>query len=160
MATTKKGTKRKAKAEAEPQGAAARTQALLKERWEETRDALLKAETRLEKQVRALLKGRRISGAEASAVMKDLQARMRREQKKAARELETRVKSVQHRLEREKKAASQLVDDAVKSALVAFNIPSRQEVAELTRKVDELSKKIDGFRSRRTRPVARTAAAH
>jgi hypothetical protein len=47
----------------------------------------------------------------------------------------------------------------VHRALVAFNIPSRQEVGELTRKVDELSRKIDSFRAkpRRTATVRKAA---
>jgi len=34
----------------------------------------------------------------------------------------------------------------VQGALAALNIPSRREVHELTRRVEELSRKIDGFR--------------
>ena len=39
-----------------------------------------------------------------------------------------------------------MVDDAVQGALATFNIPSRQEVPELTRKVNELSRKIDSLK--------------
>jgi len=38
------------------------------------------------------------------------------------------------------------VDDAVRRTLAALNIPSRNEVQELTRRVEELSRKIDRFR--------------
>ena len=38
------------------------------------------------------------------------------------------------------------MDEALQSALASFNIPTRQEVHELTRKVDELSRKIDRFK--------------
>ena len=36
-----------------------------------------------------------------------------------------------------------MLDDAVQRALAALNIPSRQEVQTLTRKVAQLSRKID-----------------
>jgi hypothetical protein len=36
----------------------------------------------------------------------------------------------------------------VRNALAAVNIPSREEVVTLSRKVDELSRKIDGMKRR------------
>jgi hypothetical protein len=36
----------------------------------------------------------------------------------------------------------------VKRALAALNIPSRQEIHDLTQRVEELSQKIDRFRRR------------
>jgi polyhydroxyalkanoate synthesis regulator phasin len=38
------------------------------------------------------------------------------------------------------------VDGAVRRTLAALNIPSRHEVHELTRRVEELSRRIDRFR--------------
>jgi|SRR5882724_5258354 len=46
------------------------------------------------------------------------------------------------------KSASKRIDDAVLAALATFNIPSRHEVQELTRKVNELSRKIDSSKRR------------
>jgi hypothetical protein len=40
------------------------------------------------------------------------------------------------------------VDDAVKRTLAALNMPSRQEIQDLTHRVEELSHKIDRVRRR------------
>ena len=48
----------------------------------------------------------------------------------------------------------------MKGALVAFNIPSRQEVGELTCKVNELSRKIDSFKGSRRVVGARKTVRH
>ncbi len=50
-------------------------------------------------------------------------------------------------------------DEAVQGALAALNIPSRREVHELTRRVEELSRKIDGFRRTAPRRAPRMTAA-
>jgi polyhydroxyalkanoate synthesis regulator phasin len=39
-----------------------------------------------------------------------------------------------------------MVDEAVQRTLAALNIPSRQEVHELTRRVEDLSRRVGGFR--------------
>ena len=71
---------------------------------------------------------------------------MQKEQRKAAREIESRLSALQERLQRERKDLGRVVDETVRGTLIALNIPSRREVSELTRKVDELSRKIDGYR--------------
>jgi RNA polymerase-binding transcription factor DksA len=102
-----------------------------------------------------LLKRNKITTKDASEAIADFRHRVERERKKALKEIEGRVSSLQTRVRKERKAAAKMVDEAVKGALVAFNIPSRQEVAELTRKVDELSRKIDGFKA----PTRRAAVS-
>jgi len=56
------------------------------------------------------------------------------------------LKALQARALRERQTVARVAEEAVQRALVALNIPSRQEVQELSRKVDELSRKIEGFR--------------
>jgi len=118
---------------------------VLRNTWASTLGALTSAQTEMEKQIRLLLKKNKINAKDAAGVLKELSARIAAERKRALKELESRMKTVQTRLKKERKAVGRIVDDAVQGALATFNIPSRQEIGELTRKVDELSKKIDSF---------------
>ncbi len=120
--------------------------ARLKDTWYATLGALTSAEENLEKQVRRLLKRNKITTGDASAMLKDVGALIGRERRKALKDLDARMKALQARVRKERKAVSRSVNDAVQAALAAVNIPSRHEVHELTRKVDELSRKIDRFK--------------
>jgi poly(hydroxyalkanoate) granule associated protein phasin len=120
----------------------------IKRTWNDTVEALSTAEARVEKEIRGLLKRNRISTRDAATAVKDVRALIGRERKKGMKELEARFASLSARVRKEGKNASQKVDDAVLSALATFNIPSRTEVHQLTRKVNELSKKIDSFKRR------------
>jgi polyhydroxyalkanoate synthesis regulator phasin len=126
----------------------------LRRTWDNTVEAITAAESDLERQVKALLKRNRISTTDAKAMFQDLSALIGRERKKALREFETRLTAIQTRARKQRKAVGQAVDEALQTALASFNIPSRQEVRELTRKVDELSRRVGGLR-----PAPRRAAA-
>jgi polyhydroxyalkanoate synthesis regulator phasin len=88
----------------------------------------------------------RINSKETRARLESLRARVERERKKAVRQLEGRLKELQSRIGKERRNVARMVEDGVQSALAALNIPSRQEVADLTAKVEQLSKKIDKVR--------------
>jgi polyhydroxyalkanoate synthesis regulator phasin len=118
----------------------------LRDTWYATLGALTSAEENLEKQIRVLLKRNKITTRDASAMLQDIGALIGRERRKALKELDARMKALQTRVRKERKVVRRTIDDAVQAALAAVNIPSRHEVHELTRKVDELSKKIDRFR--------------
>ncbi len=134
------------------------TGAMIRERWDAAIEAVAKAEADLEKQVRHMIKKNKVAGDAADA-FKELRGRLNRERRKVAKELDTRLSGLQARVKKERKALSHLVDDAVHGALVALNIPSRKEVAELTRKVDELSRKIDAFKApAKKRPAVKPVA--
>jgi len=120
----------------------------IKDTWSSTLTTLTSAEENLEKQVRALLKKNKISTKDAATMLQDVRALVGRERRRALKQLDTRLKTLQARIHKERKVVGKMVNDGVQSALAAFNIPSRHEVAELTRKVDLLSKKIDTFRRR------------
>jgi polyhydroxyalkanoate synthesis regulator phasin len=126
----------------------AKAGAAIRETWSQALAALTTAEDSLEKQIRTLLKKNRISTKDASTMLDDLGSLVLRERRKALKELDARMKTLQARIHKERKVVGKMVDDGVQNALAAFNIPSRHEVAELVRKVDELSKKIDSFRRR------------
>jgi len=140
---TKKKTARKATRVARGTGD------VLREAWATTQKALASAEGAMETQVKGLLKKNKIDTREAKAMVKDLGARVDKERKKALKNIEGRVATFQTRMHKERKVVGRMVNDAVKNTLAAFNIPSRAEVAELTRQVEALSKKIDGLKRRR-----------
>ena len=132
MATKKRGAK-----------AARKGTDVLRNAWDSAVEALTRAEQEIETQVRQVLKRRGISTKDAAAVLKQLRARFAKERKKAVGELQGRFQTFQSRLGKEGKALGRVIENAVQGALSALNIPSRREVAELTRKVDALSRKID-----------------
>jgi hypothetical protein len=131
----------------------AKATGMLRETWEAARKSLSAAEAQVEKQVRSLIKR-----SDAADKLRELGTRFERERRRMTRELEGRLAGLQARVQKERKVLSRLVDDTVKSALSALNIPSRQEIHDLTRKVDELSRKIDGYSTRAARPARRTPA--
>jgi phage shock protein A len=149
-------TKKKKSRKAAP--AKARTTAdVLREKWEAAVKSLAAAEAEVEKQIRQFVGKNKVS-QDATRAFGDFRQKLERERKKAAKQLEGQLGKLQGRLKQERKNLGRVVDDAVHRALVAFNIPSRQEVGELTRKVDELSRKIDGFRTGRRTATVRKAA--
>jgi exonuclease VII large subunit len=118
----------------------------LRKTWNETVQALKTAEARTQKEVRGLLQRNKISTKDAATMLKDVRALVARGRKKGVKQMETRFARVQARVSQERRNVAKRVDNAVQSALAAFNVPSRQEIHELTRKVNELSKKIDSFK--------------
>jgi hypothetical protein len=114
--------------------------------WKEALRALGAAESQAEKEIRAFVKRSGIDTRQAAAIWKQWNARLDRESRKAARRLETGLAGLQERVRKERRAVARMVDDAVRGAFAALNVPSRQEVKELTRKVNQLSRKIDAFR--------------
>jgi polyhydroxyalkanoate synthesis regulator phasin len=118
----------------------------LRDTWSQTVASVAAAEAAVEKQVRSLLHRKRISTRDASRLLKDVNAMIARERKKAAGQLEARLAALQARARKERLVVARMASDAAQSALAAFNIPSRQEVQDLTRKVDQLSRKIGSLR--------------
>jgi hypothetical protein len=143
MTAKKKVARRARTARPAPiRGAAGR----FKRTWKETRSALSSAEATVERRVKALA---RRSGVDTRQATQTLQAwghRLERERKKALRQVEGRLADLQTRARKERRALTRNVDDAVRRTLAALNIPSRNEVQELTRRVEELSRKVDRFR--------------
>lgn len=121
---------------------------MLKHTWDTTLANLSGAQADLEKQVKSLLRRNRIDASDASALMQSLNAAFVRERKQAVKALDGRVKTLQTRIAKERKVVGKRIDGAVQSALGSLNIPSRTEVATLTRKVDALSAKIDRMKRR------------
>ena len=154
--TTRTGAAKRSvrRASREATEAARQSQSALKDVWKAAVEAFTTAEAEANRQVGVLLKSGRLTAREAQQQIEQLSVRLQKERKKAMRQVEDRLQSVQSRVEVERKNIGKTVDEAVRAALAAFNIPSRREVSELTKKVDELTGKIDGFR-RSSRPAGR-----
>lgn len=113
------------------------TGGMMRETWGAAVTALTAAEEEMARQVGQMLRRNKITPGDAGAAIAALRAR----------------------LERERRNLGRTLDSAVHGALARINVPSRQEVAELTRKVDELSRRIEGLRAGATRrPAARRTA--
>ena len=122
---------------------------LLRDAWHQTVRALTEAEAEVERQIRALLKRNRIQAPDASKALSGITNRIQKERRQAVKDFETRLKRVQKQIRNERRALDKLIEDAVQSTLASFNIPSRKEVTELTRKVNQLSRKLDALPRRR-----------
>lgn len=142
MAKRKTAKRKVAARKVAPKTAGAR----IRDTWAATLATLASAEAEVEKQIRMLLKNNKISAKDARAALRDLRSRIDRERKKALKQLDVRLKGLQSRIRKERKTVSKMIEDGVQSALAALNIPSRQEVTDLTGKVEQLSRKIDSIR--------------
>ena len=106
---------------------------LLRDAWSAAVGALGAAEEETARQLGRLLRRNRITAEDAASAIGGLRVR----------------------LEAERRNLGRTFDAGVHGALASINVPSRQEVLELTRKVDELSRRIEGMRvpPRRRKPA-------
>jgi len=118
--------------------------------WQDTREALGNAERTIGRRVRALVRRSSVRREQAGELLQTWRGRIERERRKAAKQLDLGFATLQARARRERKALGRAVGNGVAGTLAAFNIPSRQEVHDLTRRVEELSRKVDGFRRKGT----------
>ena len=128
---------------------ASRAQRALREAWDNTLQGLTRAEAEIAKQVRALLKKNKLNVHDAAELLLRLRSSAAKERKRGMKELEARLKVLQARVKKEGVNVAKMAEEGVQSALAALNIPSRREVAELTRKVEELSKRLGALRRSR-----------
>jgi len=113
------------------------TGVMMRETWGAAVTALTAAEEEMARQVGRMLRRNKITPRDAGAAITSLRAR----------------------LERERRSLGRTLDAAVHGALARINVPSRQEVAELTRKVDELSRRIERLRAGASRAPRKAARA-
>jgi hypothetical protein len=131
----------------------------IRETWDATVEAVASAEAEAERRLRRVLARNNIQPAAARAALLAFRARVEKQRHRVGRELESKLAIVQERLRRDGKSLGRAVGEAVRGTLVALNIPSRREVSELTSKVDELSRKIDGYRRAPARARVRRRTA-
>ncbi|MEW6369128.1 MAG: phasin family protein [Acidobacteriota bacterium] len=55
------------------------------------------------------------------------------------------IQEMKNKVKKNRSDFTKLIEDGVSTALEKLNIPSKEEVVELTKKVDELTRKIDAF---------------
>jgi hypothetical protein len=118
----------------------------LERTWKETQAALSSAEATVEERVKALARRSGVDTRQAARTLEAWRRRFDRERKKAFKQVEGRLSDIQARARKERRTLARTVDHTVRRTLAALNIPSRSEVQELTRRVEELSRKIDRFR--------------
>ena len=140
--TTRKGRKKVAKSP----GAGP-----LREAWHVTLKALSSAEREVDTQVRGLLKRNKLNPKDAQKLLDSFGKRLEKERVKTLKEMQSGVKKLQGQVQKEQKSLNRAIDDAVEQALAALNIPSRREVTTLSRRVQQLSKKIDALQKKPAR---------
>jgi hypothetical protein len=113
--------------------------------WTRAQARLSGAEVRVEKEIRALAKRMGIDTRQASKHVKEWNRLLDREVRKASRRIDAGLDEFEKAVKKEQRSVSRIVDDAVGRALAALNIPTRREVQALTRKVHQLSRKIDRY---------------
>jgi poly(hydroxyalkanoate) granule-associated protein len=117
----------------------------LEHTWTQVQASLAEVEARLEKEVRTLADRLGIDTRQAAKHVKEWNRRLDREVQKASRQIDTGLGDLRKTVKKEQRALSGMVDDAVERALATLNIPTRREVQTLTRKVHQLSRKIDRY---------------
>jgi polyhydroxyalkanoate synthesis regulator phasin len=118
----------------------------LERTWEDTRAALSSAEAVVEKRVKALVERSGVDARQARETLAAWRHRLERERRKAMKQVGSRLAVLHSRAKNERRALSHAVDDVVRRALAALNVPSRDEIHDLTRRIEELSQKIDRLR--------------
>jgi cell division septum initiation protein DivIVA len=131
-----------------PAPRARRTKGGLEQTWMDTRAALTSAQGKVEKRVQDLVRRSAVETRQARKALEAWRVKLDRQGRKAMRQVEGRLAVLQTRARKEGRVVGRAVDDAVKRTLAALNMPSRQEVHDLTHRVEELSQKIDRFRRR------------
>ncbi len=111
--------------------------------WDETRATL-------EQRARALMKTSGVDPDKAAERLAALRQRLDRERRKAVKRVEGRLVGLRARARKERRVLTSKADEAVHRALVALDIPSRKELHELTRRIEDLTRKIDALQRRRT----------
>ena len=117
----------------------------LERTWTQAQASLSDAEVRVEKEIRTLAKRLGIDTRQASKHVKEWNRRLDREVRKASSRIDAGLGELQKTVKKEQRSLNRMIEDAVQSALAALNIPTRREVQVLTRKVHQLSRKIDRY---------------
>jgi polyhydroxyalkanoate synthesis regulator phasin len=101
-----------------------------------------------EGRVKALIESSKPAIERAQAMVSETGANLSRQSKALRKDIASRVADIGVRVEKERKSLGRAVEGAVKTTLASLNIPTRSEINLLARRVEELSKKIDGLKRR------------
>ncbi len=121
--------------------------------WDDTRQVIGIGRASLEKRARALMATSGVDPDKAAERLAALRQRLGLERRRAVKQVGGRLVVLRARAKQEQRVVGRKIDDAVRRTLVALDMPSRRELHELTRRVEELSRKIDGLRQATPRPA-------
>lgn len=111
-------------------------------------EALKSAPRSAEAKVKALIESGRPALKRAQAFASETGKTLSKRTTALGKDIAHRVSDLSARVEKERKTLGRKVEGAVKTTLASLNIPTRSEINLLTRRVEELSRKIDGMKRR------------
>jgi len=106
------------------------------------------ASGRAERRVKDLIKSSQPALERARGFVNQTGRSFSRQTEGLRTDLAQRVSELGTRVEEERKSLGKKVDGAVKNTLASLNIPTRSEINLLARRVEQLSRKIDGLKKR------------
>jgi len=101
-----------------------------------------------EQRVKALIESGKPALERAQAFASETGRNFSKQTSALRKDIAGRVSELSVRVEKERKSLGRKVEGAVKTTLASLNIPTRSEINLLARRVEELSRKIDGLKRR------------
>jgi chaperonin cofactor prefoldin len=114
--------------------------------WRDAKSALRNAEGVVGKRVAAFARRSGVDTKQLQHRAELWRGRLDREGKKARKRIEARLSELQQRARQERHSLTRIADGAVARALGALNIPTRHEVHQLSRRVEQLSSRVATLR--------------
>ena len=111
-------------------------------------DAIKEAPKTAEARVKALIESGKPALKRARAFASATSKNLSKQSQALRKDIAHRVSDLGARVEMERKSLGRKVEGAVKTTLASLNIPTRSEINLLARRVEELSRKIDGLKRR------------
>lgn len=110
--------------------------------------AIKEAPKSAEARVKALIESSKPAIERAQAMVSATGKNISKQSKALRKDIAHRVADLGTRVDKERKSLGRKVEGAVKTTLASLNIPTRSEINLLARRVEELSRKIDGLKRR------------
>jgi polyhydroxyalkanoate synthesis regulator phasin len=114
--------------------------------WKDARRAFRTAEGAVGRRVAELARRSGIDTKRLARQADEWRSRLDREGRKARKRVRARLAELQKRAQQERRTLARAADGAVARALAALNIPTRRELQELSRRVEQLSSRVAGLR--------------
>jgi poly(hydroxyalkanoate) granule-associated protein len=114
--------------------------------FKDARSALLGADGALGKQVAAFARRNGLDTKQLARRADRWRSRLDRGGKKARKTIEIGLGQLQQRALRDRRTLARVADDAVSSTLAALNIPTRRELQQLSRRVEQLTHRVEARR--------------
>ncbi len=121
----------------------------LRQRADQAVDVLKQAPKAAESRVQAFIESGKPAMERAQTFASEASKSLTKRAKALRKDLADRASGLTSRVGEERKNLGRRVDGAVKATLASLNIPTRSEINLLTKRVEELSKKIDGLKKKK-----------